>query len=262
MQLKNPPEFISFSQLNKFYNCPVCWFMDYMVEGERVPPNEYMIWGSAIHHALDVNFKQKITSRRDMDTDSLVDLFRTYFYDAIYKKKCSRMVNQSGVELLATQGERTLYQFMTQMAPNIMPQHSEMKFMTQLKSIPVKILGYIDLIDEDGVIWDWKCAGTSTWRGWTQKKVDSTAQLTFYSLAFRKEFGVKEAGVGIQVIARLKERTKFITLKSQRDDGQILGLLQALDHMRKCIDTGSFPPNLASNCPLHPFSPHYPLTLK
>lgn len=127
-----------------------------------------------------------------------------------------------------------------------MPRAVEQKFEIELKSFPIKILGYIDVITEDGYVIDHKTCWVSTAWKWNQKYVDRNHQLTVYALAYRKLYGENENGLIIDALKRLKTWPEFERIYTQRSDLQILALVHLMDKMKKIIDAWLCYPNFNS----------------
>jgi len=117
----------------------------------------------------------------------------------------------------------------------------EYKFTQKLKNFPITIHGYIDLITEDGYIIDYKTVGKSYKQEYNQRTVDNNMQLTFYSIAYRKEFNKIEKGVCIDLLPRCKPFYQRIS--STRSKEQHIKLLNMATDIEKIIDLGVFIPN-------------------
>lgn len=72
---KDFPRYISASQISIFLDCPLKYKKIYSEDVVKMPPNLYILFGSAIHHALEINYKQKITSRTDIPVLDAIGYF-------------------------------------------------------------------------------------------------------------------------------------------------------------------------------------------
>ena len=79
MEKKKFPRYISATQISQFLHCPLSYKIIYSGEVTRLPPNLYILYGSAIHHALETNYRQKITSRVGMPLNDAYGEFRKFF---------------------------------------------------------------------------------------------------------------------------------------------------------------------------------------
>ena len=137
-------DYISASQVSWFLKCPLAYKHQYIDDiGDKFKGNIYTAFGSAIHAALEYNFKQKITSKKDLPINDVLKKFGTEF-----EKEVDKLPYSDGAENLFLDGSDMILEYMQQKAPGYQPIAVEKKFKIELKSIGVTILGYIDLILE------------------------------------------------------------------------------------------------------------------
>lgn len=233
-------DYISVSQIHQFMFCPVAFRLQYedLKDDEKEKPNIYLVYGSALHSALELNFKQKIKSRKDLPVEEITDEFKTVFWKEA--KHASLFADPKSLALI---GENVLTKYMEEKAKGIQPLLVEHRFELKLKSYPITIVGVIDLITEEGVIKDHKTVGKTTERKWTQNTVDDSIQLTFYSAAYRKIFQKKEKGLEIEIIPR-NNRPVFKTITTQRNEEQIHRVLYLASLIQEMKEKKIFIPNL------------------
>jgi hypothetical protein len=245
MGLSKKASYISASQISQFLFCPVAYYKIYYERAEKMPPNIYMIYGSAIHEALAYNFKQKITSRKDLPVKEVLEVFKTCFIKELDKYSIYKNI------VIQREGYKCLEHYMSNVAPNIQPVMVEEKFEIPLKNFPFTIMGYIDLVDENGFIIDHKSAGKN-WRSkWKKPNVDKDMQLTLYAVAYRKLFKKRETGLCIDILPR--DKILYHRIKTCRTDEQIMNLLNLMTNMEKICQLGVFAPSL-NNCNDCPFA--------
>ena len=66
---------LSPTQVRTFLNCSARWWFKYGLSKPETK-NSALALGSAVHRALEVNFREKITTKEDLDTLGVVALFR------------------------------------------------------------------------------------------------------------------------------------------------------------------------------------------
>jgi CRISPR/Cas system-associated exonuclease Cas4 (RecB family) len=237
-------DYLSISQLKQFLYCPVAYFKIYYEGAEQMPPNIYMIYGIAIHEALALNFRQKIESKNDLSADILKSEF-----NSVVERECTKHNLQMPIDML-TDGYFALDYYMEHVAPKIQPIKVEENFKIKLKNYPITIMGYIDLIEEKGLVIDHKSAGKSWRRTWNQPIVNKDIQLTLYAVAYRKLFKKRELGVGIDILPRDKQ-IPYHRIITTRTDAQIKELLELMTNMEKICQLGVFAPNMGGckDCP-------------
>lgn len=242
---KTKTNYISASQIDRFLECPLAYKYIYVDGCERLPWNIYMSYGTAIHEALAINYRQKITSRVDLPVQTVIDLFVDIFQKEVAKLGWMWSIYWDA-NTLSLQGEQMIYQYQNEYAKFIMPALVEEKFEIELDSYPVTILWYIDLVTEDWIIIDHKTAGSSTGGKWTQNYVDMSNQLTIYALAYRKLFQRFEKSLRIDVLQRNKTGPVFKSIETVRSDLQIVSLVQLMARMNEIVEKDIWFPNLNS----------------
>ena len=66
---------LSPSQVRCFFDCPARWWFKYGLQLlERT--NSSLALGLAVHQALEVNFREKLETREDLETTGVVCVFR------------------------------------------------------------------------------------------------------------------------------------------------------------------------------------------
>src|SRR5438045_2920369 len=71
---------LSPTQVRAFLNCSARWWFKY---GLGVPEtkNSALALGSAVHRALEANFREKVTTKQDLDTPGVLALFRDAWHE-------------------------------------------------------------------------------------------------------------------------------------------------------------------------------------
>jgi len=241
-------DYWSHSQLQTFLECPLAYYEIYFRGADRMPPNIYMIYGTAIHHALAINFKAKIDTKKDLDLGNIVTEFN-YMFDLQVEE--NKIPKEEMLDSFKLSAENSLAYYMENIAPSLQPKCVEQKFEIPLKNFPIKILAYIDLITEDGLVVDFKTAGKDWARQYTSFKLENDYQLTLYAAIYRKSFKTKEKGVRFDIFPRNSSQVHVKTAK--RTQTQILNLLELITMAERVIQAGVFSPNLfsCSRCPFN-----------
>jgi hypothetical protein len=78
----DPAPVLSPSQLRCFFDCPARWWFKY---GLQLPErkNSTLALGLAVHQALEVNFREKIETREDLETTGVVIVFREAWMEQV-----------------------------------------------------------------------------------------------------------------------------------------------------------------------------------
>jgi putative RecB family exonuclease len=247
--MKKPVNYISASQIGTFLTCPLAYKKNYLEGRKKLPPNIYMSYGTAVHHALAENYKQKIESKKDLSFKEVYELFTAKFDDEVSKYSRTFVCRTGTADTLRLAAGNSLDWYMKNVAPTIQPKLVEHKFEIKLKNFPITIMGYIDLVTDDDIVVDHKTAGKNWRRQYMPSIVDKNIQLTLYAVAFRKLFKRAEKGVRFDVITR--DDNKTYPRGSIRTEKQILDLLKMATKIEQIIELGVFIPNFhsCSQCP-------------
>ncbi len=245
---------ISASQISSWLFCPISFRLSYYDLKEKQLPNIYMVWGSAMHEALEENFKQKIKTKKDLSLKEVQKVFEESF-NCGSKNYLKMPYGNAEPNTLALVAENVLAKYMIEIAPAIQPKYVEHEFRLQLKKYPIIIHGFIDLITEDNKIKDYKTVGKNN-REWTQYKADDSIQLTFYAAAYRKMFLKREVGIEIDLIPR-DNKPEFRTLSTSRTDEQVDYVLHLASVIQELKDRKIYHANLINcrNCPYNQICP-------
>lgn len=147
---------------------------------------------------------------------------------------------------LKDDGCRVLKTYYSDVAGKIQPVKAEQGFLISVDGIDKPLMGYIDLIDEDGYIIDHKVSK----RSMSEAAAHTDPQLTAYSLAHRKLTGQKEKGLRFDVMVRTKT-PKIQQIVTHRGEDNYRRLGKLLKHADMAIRSGIFYPNedyLCSTC--------------
>ena len=231
---------LSYSSIDTFRRCGEQYRQRY-IEGRIQPPGIAMLKGSGVHKGAEANWVQKIESHQDMKKTDIIaaaasgfeekvdkageimlnDEERTEGKDKVIGKALDSIVSLAGL-------------YADEMAPTIQPTAAELKLEQEIEGI--KILSFIDLVDDKSNIRDMKVTGKSK----SQNDVDSSSQLTLCAIAYMKEFGPH----GSLIIDNLVETKvpKYVSLTTKRDDNDYIRLIKTIQAVGNAIKTGVFLP--------------------
>jgi CRISPR/Cas system-associated exonuclease Cas4 (RecB family) len=236
----NQKDHISVTQMRMFLRCPLQYYYRY-IRGMKIPPNGDLTLGKTIHSTLENNYRQKINSREDLPLDAWTD----YFSDEWEKgEKMTEFKSDEKPGDFKDDGYKIIKTYHGYVSRLIQPVDVERGFLIALDGIRRPLLGYIDLIDENGCIVDHKV----TKRSWQEAKIHTDPQMTAYALAYRRLTGKKENGLRFDVMVRTKN-PKIQRLNTERKTEDFGKFQKLLSHVEKAIETGIFYPNENFMCP-------------
>lgn len=247
----------SASKVNKFLACPLLYKHDYL-DGrtEKEPPNIYMIFGTAIHYAMEIYYKEVKDKGVRKSVDTVIEAFVYKFEKEIAEHKIKE--KQETINAMLMSARTLLGYYVTKVACNIVPILIEHEFRIKLEKYPFEIHGFIDLVTEDKIITDLKTGGHDWKKQFTPSKLAKSVQLLLYAVAYRKIFKSVERGISFHVFPRHDVKTHDVSTFVIEED--ILKNLDTIHSIKKILDLGVLMPNLSncSGCPLNSTCPKKP----
>lgn len=255
---------VSFSQISLYLKCPRQYKFRY-VEKISTPPSSAMAQSSAWHATVEVNFRQKMTTRKDISLKKMLEIFKVEFrkrFDPSYISEMIEVAMNEGAspevlerfrkDLRDAQGmiygEGETYDTVLDegfgivqchhniLAPRIFPIGVEEKFTFELAP-GIDFNGVWDVLEE-GVVADNKAYGKSP----NQGDFDKDLQFSGYAWAFRKKYGKLPRKIRMDCIVKNKV-PKAVQLETYRTDKQIKWFEELVVEVVRGMNGGAFFPN-------------------
>ncbi len=222
------------SQINQYLRCNAQWYFRY-VEGLKKPPASALVQGSSFHDALDVNFSQKVETKKDLEIDVVQDAAAEAFEKRAPEIEWDSDEKSEGIEKVKgrmkdeTVGLVTVYH--KDLSPKINPIASEKEFILETDQ-DYSIKGVIDLIDMNGTIIDHKTTGRTP----SEISADHALQGIIYCIAnetsrYAFNYAVKNK----------TPKTVSLEAKAEMTDKEYV--LEVVGRMDHAIKSGVFLPN-------------------
>jgi len=229
---------ISYSQIKMALRCMKQFEFRY-VKGIMFPPGVAALLGKTWHAGIELNYKQKMETGKDLPVEQMKDAFVDNLKQAAEQEE---YVFQEGESLdsIKDVGIQITELHHKAIAPKVKPLLVEKKFRLPLKNRNKDLLGYIDLVDgKDGIfIVDNKSYKKTP----SQKDFDADLQFSIYSLAYRLITGELESGLRMDCVVKTKT-PKAMQLYSSREMNELIWVLGLVEKVDDAIKTGIFPPN-------------------
>lgn len=149
---------ISATSVKMIARCPEQWRQRYML-GRKSAPAAALIAGRADHAAIEKSMRQKITSHVDLPVPDVMGEFINVFEEEVKAVDIKEMEVKAGNSLLTDRrskikmldkmkvsGAELVGSYHTAVSPGIQPIAVEEEFTITPPNLPVKVVGYIDLV--------------------------------------------------------------------------------------------------------------------
>lgn len=200
-----PKDHLSVSAINTYLTCPARFMFRYEM-GLKIPPKAAMTFGKCTHEAIEYNYNHKMDTGKDLPVSEVQEYFAYKMEEAKDETEWDEDPNQ-----LKDEGVQIVEVYHNNVAQNIFPVAVEEK--VEIPVAGVNFLGFVDLIDQNGIIRDTKTAKRKP----NQKDIDKNIQVTAYSMAYRQLFGKQEGGIAFDYLIRNK-KPKVEEIKTARTE--------------------------------------------
>jgi hypothetical protein len=143
---------LSPTQARTFLGCSARWWFKYGLSLPE-PKTSSLSFGLAMHRALELNFRQKLETKEDLEPAGMVTVFRDCWAEQVGLTVFREDENPRELVKL---GERLIAKYMDEVAPLVEPAAVEMDVQGVIAGVPVQ--GRIDLMDVQGRLVDIKTA--------------------------------------------------------------------------------------------------------
>jgi putative RecB family exonuclease len=245
--------YISFSAISTYQQCPLKYFFKYVEGLPEETVSASLVFGGAIHRAVQLHYQELLAGAPSPDLDMLVagyqDVWREHDMQRITFAK------DSDVSSLHSLADRMLRAFQASDLAN--PSGTilciEEEFRDQLIPGCPDVLARVDLLIDAGpelVVTDFK---TSRSR-WNQSQADDSAeQLLLYSELVKELAPGKPVTLQFSVLTKAKEPV-FESFRVPADPRRIARTKRVAENVWRAIEAGHFfPAPSAMNCPTCPF---------
>jgi len=222
---------LSYSSISMYLACPESWRRKYIAK-EPTVSSPALVFGSAIHATVEQYvqvggdllsiWSEKWAGQVESETNVLWGMESP---EESFNKGVKLLSDQSVVDTLKA----------------IKPRSIEMKVELKVPGVPIPILGYIDLIAEDGVVCDFKTSSKS----WTPSRAKDELQPIYYMSAL-SQLGVKVNWNFRHYVFTTLKTPRLDVFDTQRVPAEAFFLFKMIQEVWKGITAGVFFPNTGS----------------
>lgn len=231
-------EHLSFSSLNTWLLCPRSWRLHYLEE-VRPPVSPALVFGSAFHETVEAHIAKK-------DEMPLATRWCKCWAEQLEQEvawdKPTEFYEDLGVAMLSSptivESIESIEPFFTGENPTI-----ESRVELQVPGVEVPIIGFVDLIEADGIPCDIKTAA----RAWNQGKADGDLQPTVYLAALNQQgYTSPDWRFRYRIFTKNMKNPKAQVLETRRTAKDLFWMFTMVQEIWAAIQAGSFPPNNTS----------------
>lgn len=179
---------MSYSQMNTYLTCGIKYEKRYI---EKIPQlsTPALVAGKAFHAGIELNYKQKINTRRDLPVsdlkDCVSDTIEESFQEDLFLMENEKTVGKNKLKAdWKDSSVRGIEEYHGEISPQVTPVGSECEFLVPLWDGHT-LYGFIDVIDEKKIIRDAKTSRKTPAR----TIADTSSQLTAYAIAYAALYG-------------------------------------------------------------------------
>jgi PD-(D/E)XK nuclease superfamily len=144
---------LSASSIGMLFRCPRQFGRRYL-HHEKERPGEALVVGSFFHEALDFNYKQKIESHQDLPLSEVVQFLGDVAVPKVLEEEGGANWIRWDTDLNTAHkdAERITAAYGHVVMPRIQPVGVEFKFEIDVEGVPVPIIGYVDVWEQDRTV--------------------------------------------------------------------------------------------------------------
>ena len=235
-------DYLSYSAVRTFQNCPLKYRFRYVDGLEEDCVSSSLIFGSAIHSALEFYFTQQLSGEALPTRDTLLDVYQQSWRDR----------SEENVEFGKTETADSLHGMADRMLQKFLdsdltqPEGRIIGIEEQFRGVLIPglpdLLGYVDLLletDDAIVVRDFKTSRSA----WDQgQATDQSDQLLLYADLVRKVMPGKQLRLQFAVITKAKD-PKVQLLEARFDEGKLDRTKRIVEVVWSAIQAGHFYPS-------------------
>ena len=235
------PKYLSISQINMATRCGEQYRRRY-IEGQIVPPGIALVQGTACHKAREHVMSKRLATgtlcpvgeAQEAASVALKERWNEGViidgaFEGMSDKQAQGAAEDQAVDLSTLDYTHNLV--------DTIPVAVEERVELVHASLPLPLVGVIDLRDDKKMIRDLKTAGKTP----SQNDADTSPQLTMYAMLHRLVKGEQESGLQLDCLVKTKT-PKAVNLQTSRDNDDIQVLLNRIARVVEMIDKGVFLP--------------------
>jgi len=195
---------VSHSQVNMWLRCPRQWEFRY-VKGLKMPPSGALIEGGCYHRALEVNFRQKITSFEDLAIDECLDVYSDEWEKRLIEEESVDWGNKHP-GTYKDEGYSLVTEYIASTAFSVQPISVEEITVSEVAGVTFVCIP--DLVDIRKIVIDHKTSARSYNQDDVDKDIQASAEAFVLGrpIVFHNHVAIKSKVPRIQVVKSYRTR--------------------------------------------------------
>ncbi len=222
-------EHLSYSSVSTYLMCGKYWEFKY-VRKEHRPASIAMVFGSAIHKTIEQTITEKIrpierwssTWEKQLEEEKSID----------WGAETPEGIYNEGIRLLS---DKEIEKTIMGLSALAIEKYVELK----IAGVPIPVIGYIDIITQDGIPGDFKTSNKS----WSEDRASGEMQPLFY-LAALSQAGTPVVNGRFRHYVFVKtKQPKVQIIEHEHNLREMFFLFSLIQNVWKGIEAGVFPEN-------------------
>jgi len=230
-------QYLSYSSINLFLTCGEAWRRKY-IEREPQSTTPALLFGSALHNTIE----QHIAYRAEGKEEPILTMWRTFWNGAVEREiECEWGADtpeqhyNEGIRLLSNPDLQQMVNRLTPLRDDS-GLFMERKIELRVPGVPVPIIGYIDIVTNDGIPGDFKTSAQQ----WSNEKARAELQPLTY-LAALNQMGRNVPGLRFRHYVMTKTKVpKVQVIETQHTWDSIFWFYGLVQQVWRAIESESF----------------------
>lgn len=233
-------EHLSYSSISMYLDCGRQWWHKYVNKDATLPSPE-LLFGSAWHGTVEqyIQTGGNLLDHWQNNWSKQLEKNPNCYWDTKTPEEYQNMgVSWTTGKITSDTGHVSMADFLRTIKPTAV----EKKISLQVPGVPVPVIGFIDVITEDGIPGDFKTSAKS----WSAGKAADEMQTLFYLAALNQE-RIHVPGNRFRHYIFVKNKTpKVQILEHSHNLGELLFLFRVIQNVWKGVEAGVFIENPTS----------------
>lgn len=233
-------EHLSHSSISTYLTCPRRWRFAYL-DGLRPLPSGDQALGTAVHTALEMALAEQHAGKTVDRLALWSQAWERKPAEIEWGNELPEVYENTGFRLLGSEAVKTVFSYLR---PQVVDGALmiEKRIELHVPGVDAPIIGFIDVIAEDGTVIDFKTAG----RAWSVAQAQAETQPLVYLAALNQEGHPHTPGRFKHIVLTKTKTVQVQEIETERTLGELLWFMSVIADVWQGIKRGQFPKNAKS----------------